>query len=186
MALPATDTFTAADGTALTTYSASWTNNVGAWAINTNAAYSNTLNLETGVHWNADVFDNGQYAQAVAVAVAASNWRGPAVRCHASDATYYGYYGDTTTKFMFKSVAGTWTQIGSTGGATSVNDVLRLEVSGTTLTPKINGALDSAVGAIAPALAWTLGKVGIWRLVALAPRYHLRYHPALALLFHRH
>lgn len=147
MALPATDGFAAADGTALTTYSANWTYNSGTWVINTNSVYPNTGGTEEGAHWNADAFNNDQYAQVILVAVAANQWRGAAVRCHASTANYYGYYGSSADKLLFKLVSGSWTQIGSAGSAGAVNDILRLEVSGTTLTPKLNGVTDSAIGA---------------------------------------
>jgi len=145
MALPATDTFTAADGTALQTYNASWSINCGAFAINTNAVYPNSVGAECGAGWNADTFDNAQYAQGV-LAAEVSVCIGPAVRV-ASDGTsdtYYGYYNGT---YLFKQVTGSWAQLGSNGSNWSVGDVIRLEADGTTITPKINGVTDSAIGA---------------------------------------
>lgn len=147
MTLPATDNFTAANGTDLVTYNASWTYNGGVFAINSNAVYSNSAGIETGAHWNADAFNNDQYAQGVCAIIAALRWIGVAVRCHASAQTYYGYYGSNADRYLFKEVAATWTQIGSAGGAFIAADVIRLEVSGTTLTPKLNGSTDATIGA---------------------------------------
>ena len=147
MALPATDTFTASDGTALTTYSASWTYNIGTFAINTNAVYcSAAVNFEAAAKWTADAFANDQYAQGVCVTESSSGGSGAAVRC-GTGANYYGYYNDTTGSYLHKNVGGTWTQIGSNGPSLAVNDVIRLEVEGTTLRPKINGTLVAAIGA---------------------------------------
>lgn len=146
MALPATDTFTAADGTALTTYSASWTLNDGNFAINTNSVHSNAATVETGAHWNADTFNDNQYALGTIVAIGA-NPMGVAVRAHATAATWYGFYSDTGGSYLHKNVAGVWTQLGSTGAAFSVNDIIRIEVSGATVTPMRNGATISPPGA---------------------------------------
>ena len=55
------------------------------------------------------------------------------MRCHASAATYYGYYGSASNSQPFKMVAETWTQIGSDAAGFTAGDVVRLEVEGTTL-----------------------------------------------------
>ncbi len=69
-ALPATDAFTAADGTSLTTYSANWTHNAGSgFAIWSNAVYC-TNGGDGLAHWNADAFNNNQYGQVAFPAVA--------------------------------------------------------------------------------------------------------------------
>lgn len=146
MALPATDTFTAANGTALTTYSANWTLNSGDFAINTNAVYPNSSGNECGAHWNADSFNADQYASGT-ISNAGGNPVGPAVRCHTSSASYYGLYGDLSALYMFKYISPTWTQKGSSGGACATNDTLKLEISGTTLTPYKNGGTISPPGA---------------------------------------
>lgn len=142
MALPATDTFTGANGTALQTYSANWTINAGAFQINTNACAPDSVGNECGAGWNADTFDNDQYSQCTLSAKSGSNAHaaGPGVRHANSGATYYGYYADgTTTAYAFKNVGGTWTQLGANFSSPAAGTVLRLEVSGTTLTIKHNG-----------------------------------------------
>jgi len=150
--LPATDAFTGTDGTALTTYSANWSLNSGNFVINTNAVAPNQATTECGARWNADTFGNDQYAQGkLANSTTTGQTIGVAVRAATGGAaSYYGFYADGSgggKTFLFKMVAGTWTQLGSLGAALAVNAVLRLEVSGTTLTPKVNGSTQSPPGA---------------------------------------
>lgn len=143
MALPATDAFTGANGTALQTYSANWVINSGGLVINTNSVAPASSGNECGARWNADTFANDQYAQATLVAKeGTSNFAaGVGVR-HAAGgtATYYGYYADgASSSFVFKMVAGTWTQLGAAFGSIATSSVMRLEVQSTTLTAKIGG-----------------------------------------------
>lgn len=149
MALPATDAFTAANGTVLTTYSASWTNNNGSFAINTNSVHPNNGAVDDqAAHWNADVFSNDQYSQGTIVALGATIFIGVSVRCHASAFTFYCIDSDSADgTYLSKYVAGVYTALGSTGSVLVVSDVLKLEVSGTTLTPKKNGSLLVTPGA---------------------------------------
>jgi hypothetical protein len=152
MALPATDSFTDSNGTALTSHSANWTQNNGAFDIQSNALAPNNSGDESGAHWNADAFDNDQYAEGVATGFAGNDGIaiGLAVRCHASADTYYGFYGDSYSgsgSYLFKMVSGTWTQIGDTGANWEDGDTVWLEVEGTTLTPKVNGSTDPDIGA---------------------------------------
>lgn len=150
MALPATDNFTGVDGTQLTTYSGNWTLNSGDFDIQSNALAADGPAAECGAHWNADSFDADQYAEGTLVALADETiGMGVSARCDTGGAaTFYGYYfEDTDLHWLFKLVLGVWTQLGSTGSGASVNDVVRIEVDGTTITPKINGSLDTDIGA---------------------------------------
>lgn len=142
MALPATDSFTASDGTALTTYSANWTLNSGNFDIQSNSLRSNTGGTETAAHWDADAFNADQYAQCVASVLDTGSGRvGVAVRCNTGGtANYYGAYWSSASCEVFKVVSGVFTQLGAAFSAPSTNDVVRLEVSGTTLTLKYNGS----------------------------------------------
>ena len=143
MALPATDAFTGTNGTALQTYNPSWTINNGAFVINTSSVAANSAAAESAARWNADAFANDQYSQVVVAAIGSATNIGPAVRCSTSGAaTYYGYYANGFAAQLFKNVAGTWTQFGANGAAVAVADTLRLEVAGSTLTPKKNAATD--------------------------------------------
>ena len=138
MALPFTDAFTDANGTALTTHNASYANVNGAYSINTNSAHSNTASTETCCRWNGDTFNNDQYSQIKLVALG-GGYIGAAVRAQSGSNGYYGYYSDDVTDAtLFKVVGGTWTSI-QTGAAAAVNDVLRIEAIGNQITAYKNG-----------------------------------------------
>lgn len=153
MALPATDAFTAASDAALQTYSANWTISAGAFQV---LAASDVVcpfgwGVESGAFWNADTFAANQYAQgALTGIINASASIGVAVRA-ASGGNYYGLYYSASgggSLWLFKVVSGAWSELGAAYGlgTWSVGDVLRLEVEGTTLTPKRNGVLIAAIG----------------------------------------
>lgn len=141
MALPATDAFTGTSGTALQTNNASWSINSGSFVIQGNAVTPTGAGVECLARWNADTFSNDQYSQCVAAILATGGVQaGVAVRVSTSGAaTGYGAYWDNTTAYIWKNVAGTWTQLGATVSPPAAGQVVRLEVSGTTLTLKYNG-----------------------------------------------
>lgn len=151
MALPATDSFTAAADGLLTAYSANWAaTSVDMWVFATPDSVTASANSECACRWSADAFNANQYSQAVIEALGTINWTGVAVRCAAGAATYYGLYpggANQADSYLFKMVAGTFTQIGATGGAWVTSDTIRLEVSGTTLTPIRNGSTYATIGA---------------------------------------
>jgi hypothetical protein len=152
MTVVASDTFTAGgSGTQpLTTYSASWTINGGAFTQDkhTDYAYADD-NAECGAHWNADSFNDDQYATVVMGVATAAGWMGPGVRLSATGQNWYGFYGNSVGSNVnaIKVVSGSWTQLGSAGSTGfSGGDTLTLEVSGTTLSPKLNGSAYSDIG----------------------------------------
>lgn len=139
MALPVTDNFTGTNNTALTSYSSSWTNNVGAFRIRSNACGINYTSGDAAAHWNADTFDNNQYAEATVTAIGSTDYIGIAVRCAASGATFISFTANSNdASYLSQYVSGTYTDLG-TSTAFAVGDVIRLEVSGSTVTAKING-----------------------------------------------
>lgn len=149
MALPATENFTGSNGDQVSTL-ANWTANSSPdLDIQSNAAQTDKGSDECADHWDADAFNNDQYAEATVTALANGIFIGVGVRSDTGGAlTNYGWYGTPDQgSQLFKNVSGVWTQIGSTGGNFSVNDVIRLEVNGTTLTPKINGSTEDPPGA---------------------------------------
>ena len=154
MALPATETFTAASDAALQTYSANWTINAGAFNVNAagDFCYPNANGSEGAAHWNADTFSADQYAQAAINNAENDAQVGVAVRCAASGATYYAlYWGPNygaAHAWLFKQVSGTWTQLAETDMTLAAGDVLRLEISGTMLTSKKNGTNITALSGI--------------------------------------
>lgn len=139
MSLPATEAFTDTDGVSLTAHSASWTNNYAAFAIFTNSLRPNGGDATTDAcaHWNADAFANDQYAQAV-WAASAVNYMGVSVRVHAAAATFYDLIVSTGDQYyLAKYIAGTGTNLGTANSTTlAVNDVIRIEASGTSITGK--------------------------------------------------
>lgn len=136
------DAFTDTNGTALATHNSNWVVNFGAFAINTNSAYANSASAISMAHWQGSSFANDQYAQATVAAIGSAGSIGVAVRCASgTTATGYVFYSDMYLSYLFKYVAGSFTQIGSTGQAFAAGDVIRLEVIGTTLRPLINGSL---------------------------------------------
>lgn len=147
MALPKTETFTAANGTDLTTITG-WVVNNGGFSINTNSLRSDTGGDHVA-HWEGDgAFNNNQYAQALCVALVNGAYIGVAVRVHASADTYYGITWNLSTgAFFFKYVAGVYTEFGSSASF-AVTDTGRLEASGTTITPKKNGSTTGAPTAV--------------------------------------
>lgn len=147
MALPKTDSFTTGSDQHLHDYDANWVdNNSAVWSVvaSTDDAYQSTSGTggEGAAHWAGDTFDDNQYAQGKITAVS-GNSIGVSVRCSSgSTGTYYGFYCTITDHYLFKLVVGGFTQIGSTDTTNgAVNEIIRLEVSGTSLTPKINGAV---------------------------------------------
>lgn len=149
MALPATDSFTTDTDQAIESYSASWSVVTGVMRViaSTDDVRSDTNNDETCARWNADAFNDDQYSEGTLSGVGSGAFIGVSVRCSASAATYYGYYVDVDETYMFKQVSGSFTQLGSKGTGGSATDVLRLEASGTTITPIKNGSEDTEVGA---------------------------------------
>jgi hypothetical protein len=147
-ALPATDAFTAADGTVLTTYSANWSNNDGGFDIKSNSVCPNDSG-ESGAFWNADSFNNNQYAKITRTALESGIWLGAGVRmAGAGTATYYAYYCSTSAQsdYLYKFVAGSDTELDRQSGEFTTNDIIELRVDGTTLTPRKNGST-STMGA---------------------------------------
>ena len=160
MALPATDAFTATSGTNLTTYSSNWTVTNGAWDINSNAVTPNQSG-NCAAYWNADTFGNNQYAKGTLKSQASGIETGPAVRMSSGPNCYvYRWKGNGTRKILAKIVDGTFTSFGS-GGTITTDTVVELQVSGTTLTPLLNGSLDTEIGEITDS-TFSTGPAGIW------------------------
>lgn len=151
MALPATENFNGSgDGTQLTSHSSDWTLNDGDFDIQSNAvAVDDPGHDEAGAHWNADSFNDDQYAEGDITNTASGVYVGVAVRCNTGgSANYYGYYSDSgDASYLHKNINGSWTQLGSTGNTFSTNDTVRIEAEGTTITPNINGSTTGTPGA---------------------------------------
>ena len=139
MTLPASDNFTGTDGTALTTYSVNWSNNYGAFKLNSNSLAPNIVSEDCAAHWNADTFDDDQYAEATITALGPDDYIGVAVRCAAAGLTcVFAYSNSNDATYLAQFVAGADTLI-AMPAVFAVGDVMRLEVSGTAVTLKKNG-----------------------------------------------
>lgn len=134
--LPATDSFTAANGTALTTYSANWTLNHGNFNIENNSACINSSAATGLTHWNADTFGNDQYAQGnISLSGTSGDYVGLAVRVAASAETGYVFHcqgpqGAANGCTLYRGVAGSYTALGSTWTSPTSGDLMKITVAG--------------------------------------------------------
>jgi hypothetical protein len=139
----ATETFTASNGTQIETLTG-WDLNNGALDI-----FSNTLAPDSGgvnsLAHQTDVLSADQFAQGTVVNQGVVVI-GVAVRVHASDHTGYTFNTENGATYIQKFVTGTETLLDS-GTGVATNSVIRLEISGTTLTPLDDGATPAGVTA---------------------------------------
>lgn len=141
MTVIATDNFTGTNGDNLPTYSGNWTAVKGTLEIQSNAFACTTSGTHACAAWNADTFEDDQYAEATIIALSASTlWLGVTVRCSLSVTTFYLFDGSGTDGFFYlKYVTGTATTLANDTANTADGDILRLEVTGTTLDGQDNG-----------------------------------------------
>ena len=101
--------------------------------------------------YRSEIFTDNHYSQITIKSIASGSFVGVVVRSTLSAGTGFGYayYADSTQRYLkyFNVASGT---TGSTianiiGTTNAVNDVLRLEVSGSTLKCYKNGALDTGL-----------------------------------------
>ena len=139
MALPATDNFTAADGTVLTAYSANWTAIKNDLVINTNAVAPGAFFDRCAAIWNTDAFANDHYSQAVltAIDVLGTVWTGVAARGTAGN--YYGFNVTGGARELISYIAGSGTVLASDTTTCTVGDLLKIVVAGTTISTHVNG-----------------------------------------------
>ncbi len=174
MALPASDTFTRADGAlgANWTGVATGTGNLGIVsfdAVRTDGPYGISF-------WNADVFSNDHYSEII---VTADNYPAPAVRLSAGGGGngYMAILNSISSKVaFFKLVAGEFILINDLEyEIPATGPVARLTVSGTTLTLSVNGTDVQSVtdAAVASGSAGMViesdGAIGAWSGDNLAP-----------------
>lgn len=139
MALPVSDTFLQNSGTvqSLATYSGNWVMPTGwTWNIPNGSGFvtSATSGADILAYWNADTFDQHQYAEVVFQTGFAATGRycGPAVRCGgttSSNASGYGLEINGAGSYgLGRIVNGAWTSL--TSGSTSAvadGSVMRVE-----------------------------------------------------------
>lgn len=148
-ALPYTDAFTVGSDTSLVSYS-NWGINQGAMTVlaATDDVRGNSAGAESAGRNTSETYANNQYAQLYINNLSGSGYIGPATRLNTSGtSSYYGWYPGVPDEYLFKHVTGSWTQLGSLGGAGQSSVIYRLESNGTTHTPLQNGATSSPPGA---------------------------------------
>lgn len=142
MALPfGPITFTAANGTALTTYDASFAVNAGDFAIQSNGLCPNgaTASTDCAARWDDDVFPDDQWVEWdwTSFSGGGVNERaGGGVRiARDGSANYAGieYDDDTGDLTFFEVVSGVKSQLGAVLSAPALGSRGRLEVKGSTL-----------------------------------------------------
>ena len=136
-------------------YSAGQLDGDGKWTVALNTVFvrdvagdmrfsSNTNSAHNAVIYN-DAFADDQYSQMVVDAVSASTSAiSVGVRCSGSGATFDGYMVkvvQSNTLYLYRFDDGTATQIttGNNDDTIAPGDIIRLEVSGSALTVKVNG-----------------------------------------------
>lgn len=156
----ATDSFTNTNGTELLTHSANW--NAGNmlssdFVIDSNAVRTPfNRNISLFAYYSG-TFSDDQYAEATITQVgSADQFMGVCVRASAGNG--YVVRFDSDELFLEKHVAYGYTLIANVANALSTNDVIRLEVSGTTLTVKANSnpiysTTDASLSSGAPGVA---------------------------------
>jgi hypothetical protein len=158
MSLPATDNFNRTDANPI---GGNWTTITGfeAGQISSNRYAPNQGgSYEGGSFWNADVFAKDQYSQAKAATIYTYSRVAVRIASGAKTLYFWGYYNPANVQKMEKVVAGVFTQIGSDYSISlNTNDLLKLRIEGTTLTPSVNGVdqttqTDSAIESGSPGL----------------------------------
>jgi len=116
-----------------------WTNGINSLVISASTiVVGNTGAAENTAWWNANTFPSDHYSQAVIKADVDGG--GPLVRHQSGANTFYGCDTDGTGLQMWEVTAGTFVALGAAyANNTSVNDVFKLDATGSTLTPSLNG-----------------------------------------------
>ncbi len=156
-----TETFTAGNGTDITSVGSS----IWAYGNGSSGKLFVTDNriraiLNEGIAWfarRAGTFTDNQYAQITLSKLASSSSVGVCVRAN-NAGTGYILVAASNIYYLIKRVSYSYVELKSASGTFNVNDILRLEVSGTTLTCKQNGtafwtATDSAITGGNPGVA---------------------------------
>jgi len=107
-----------------------------------------TAGGEIAVFYNVAV-DGDQWSQMTYLGGISGYAIGPAVRCQGGTGYYYGWYSSATASYIFRNEGDDWYEIGdgdNRGTAWTSGDVVKLSISGFTLSCYRNGVLDTTVG----------------------------------------
>jgi hypothetical protein len=136
-ALPATDDFAPSENPITT----NWTTMTGYGDFEAVGGIAREASAGTpaAMYWDADAFNDNQYSKAV-MGWTVLNY-GVCVRMSPTAATLYDFpCQDDSNAKLYKCIAGSWTQLGADYVITMADGgTIQLSVSGTTLTPSVNG-----------------------------------------------
>lgn len=116
-----------------------------AYSASDGEVWSNASGSQCATYYNG-ALANDQYSQAVVTTISFGASVGVVVRCSGGSSTYYAYYSSSNAAYMGKVVSGTWTSFGTVGTPFEADDIIKLEVEGTTIRAYKNGSLDTSVG----------------------------------------
>lgn len=159
MALPASDAFTRADGGGL---GVNYTPRSNDFNIASNQAQPNAT-ADCIVAWTADAFSSDHLSQ-ITVVNYQSRYAGPCVRLTTSS-TLNGYAWITDASGVligYRIDAGTFSSIFTPGTTVANGDVLKLSVTGSTLTFYKNGASVGTVATTTGGTGFTGGAAGFY------------------------
>jgi hypothetical protein len=161
-ALPASDNFNRATESPL---AGNWTNTAGSGneaQLDTNAVFFQTGAALCMAYWNADAFNGNHYSQ-ITLASYDDTTKQFAVAVRVQSGTVSGYYfGAWVGVYEIGRIdSGTATAITTGLGTPAAGDVLKLEVSGTTLTAYVDGASVGTGATTSGGAAITGGAAGI-------------------------
>ncbi len=165
MAVIATDNFDRANGS----LGSNWTTVSGwdSYVVASNAAAPPTVNANCYNLWTANTVANDQYAQIKIIACATSNndvGVGVLLRAieDASTRTFYSVYASNHGTFLSLYVNSAHTHLIDTNSVTwAAGDLLYMEIVGTLITLKQNGATVLTYDTASDATKLTGGRVGI-------------------------
>lgn len=145
MAQLATDNFNRADSLDL---GANWTPPAAGFdplQIVSNAVRPQTITIFNGEYYSAISWPADQYSECRLIAIPATNGPGPAARMSTTDQTFYVVNANTGGLQLFRVLAGSVVQIGSSATVPVVGDILRIEAQGTTIRVLLNSVQQISV-----------------------------------------
>ncbi len=141
MALPFTDLFTNTNGTALSSHDAGWNLDVGGAAdIQSNGAQGNAAG-QTIYRWTSDTPDDDQYIECIwdGDNSNGSVFSGLFIRLSASGNGYV-LYANGSNVYLSRIDSYSETNLGSGAVSLTTGDVVRISVTGTSITTTKNGS----------------------------------------------
>lgn len=134
-----------------------WTMGINSIVISASTVVKgNSAGADNTGWWNANTFPTDHYSQ---VTISADqDGGGPSVRHQSGANTFYTLYTNGVVLQIYEVTAGTFAQLGvDYANNTVVNDTIKLDATGSTLTPSLNGTplatrTDSTITGGAPGL----------------------------------